>query len=48
MEKQAFFIKETMLPLMVKLRSAVDECETMMPKDFWPMPTYEELLFSEQ
>ena len=47
MEKQAFFIKETMLPLMAKLRSLVDECETMMPKDFWPMPTYEELLFSE-
>ena len=48
MEKQAFLIKETLLPLMAKLRSAVDECETMMPKDFWPMPTYEELLFSEQ
>ena len=47
MEKQAFFIKETLLPLMAKLRSVVDECETMMPKDFWPMPTYEELLFSE-
>ena len=48
MEKQAFLIKDTLLPLMAKLRSAVDECETMMPKDFWPMPTYEELLFSEQ
>ena len=48
MEKQAFFIKETMLPLMAKLRSVVDECEAIMPKDFWPMPTYEELLFSEQ
>ena len=48
MEKQAFFIKENLLPLMAKLRSAVDDCETAMPKDFWPMPTYEELLFSEQ
>ena len=48
MEKQAFLIKDTLLPLMAKLRSAVDECETMMPKDFWTMPTYEELLFSEQ
>ena len=47
MEKQAFFIKDNLLPLMAKLRSTVDECETVMPKDFWPMPTYEELLFSE-
>ena len=47
-EKQAFFIKETLLPLMAKLRSVVDDSETMMPKNYWPMPTYEELLFSEQ
>ena len=46
-EKQAFFIKDTLLPLMAKLRCVVDNCETMMPKHYWPMPTYEELLFSE-
>ena len=46
-EKKAFFIKDTLLPLMGKLRKVVDETETLMPKDFWPMPTYEELLFSE-
>ena len=46
-EKQAFAIKETLLPLMAKLRAVVDECETLMPKSYWPMPTYEELLFSE-
>ena len=46
-EKQAFFIKDTLLPLMAKLRSVVDDSETMMPKNYWPMPTYEELLFSE-
>ena len=47
-EKQAFFIKDTLLPLMAKLRKVVDDSETMMPKHYWPMPTYEELLFSEQ
>ena len=47
-EKQAFFIKDTLLPLMASLRKVVDESETMMPKHYWPMPTYEELLFSEQ
>ena len=46
-EKQAFIIKDTLLPLMAKLRAVVDECETLMPKNYWPMPTYEELLFSE-
>ena len=47
MEKKAFFIKDTLLPLMAKLRAVVDETETLMPKEYWPMPTYEELLFSE-
>ena len=47
-EKQAFFIKDTLLSLMASLRKVVDESETMMPKHYWPMPTYEELLFSEQ
>ena len=47
-EKQAFFIKDTLLPLMASLRKVIDESETMMPKNYWPMPTYEELLFSEQ
>ena len=46
-EQQAYFIKDVLLGLMVKLRAVVDECETLMPKDYWPMPTYEELLFSE-
>ena len=46
-EKKAFFIRDTLLPLMAKLREVVDETETLMPKDYWPMPTYEELLFSE-
>ena len=47
MEKQAFYIKDNLLPLMAKLRGFVDECEIIMPKETWPMPTYEELLFSE-
>ena len=46
-EQQAYFIKDVLLALMAKLRAVVDECETLMPKDYWPMPTYEELLFSE-
>ena len=47
-DKQAFFIKDTLIPLMGKLRKIVDECETLMPKHYWPMPTYEELLYSEK
>ena len=46
-ERRAFFIKDTLLPSMAKLRKTVDECESLMPKHYWPMPTYEELLFSE-
>jgi glutamine synthetase len=27
------------------LREPIDRLEKLMPKDYWPMPTYEELLF---
>ena len=44
--KAAFFIKDEMIPCMNALRAAVDEAEKICAKEYWPMPTYGEILFS--
>ena len=43
---QAMFYKESVLPVMAELRAAADELEEMTPPDFWPYPSYGEMLFS--
>ena len=37
--------EKSVLALMEKLRIAVDKMETITAKDYWPMPSYSELLF---
>lgn len=44
--EQAFFIKDNIIPAMNALRATVDEAETICGSEYWPMPTYGELLFS--
>lgn len=39
------FVRDSMLSQMKKLRSLVDKAETMTSKEYWPMPTYDQLLF---
>ena len=39
------FVRDTMLSKMKELRSSVDRAETMTSKEYWPMPTYDQLLF---
>ncbi len=43
---EAFTIRDIVLPRMAELRAVCDEAETVTAKDFWPFPTYGELLFS--
>jgi len=33
------------LPAMLKVRTTVDELETLLPDEVWPLPTYQEMLF---
>jgi glutamine synthetase len=33
------------LPAMLKVRASVDELESLLPDDVWPLPTYQEMLF---
>ena len=42
----AFFIKDEIIPCMNALRAAVDEAETICAYEYWPVPTYGEILFS--
>ena len=42
---QAFFYYEKVFPAMKELRTPIDKLETIVDKDIWPVPTYEDLLF---
>jgi glutamine synthetase len=42
---KALGYKNAILPLMAELRVAGDTLETLVAKDYWPLPTYEEMLF---
>ncbi len=44
----SFYYKNNIIPLMVELRNAVDEMETLCPSDKWCYPSYGDLLFSVQ
>ncbi len=42
---QAYYIRDELLAKMAALRKVCDEAETLTAADFWPFPTYGELLF---
>ncbi|MCR4594424.1 MAG: glutamine synthetase III [Clostridiales bacterium] len=44
--KQAYAIRDKVLPLMDEVRAAGDEAETLTSKKYWPYPSYADLLFS--
>lgn len=44
-EQQARFFHDTILPHMEQLRKPIDCLEMIVSKEFWPVPTYADLLF---
>ena len=44
--KAAFFIKDEIIPCMNELRADVDSAEPICAAEYWPVPTYGEMLFS--
>ena len=44
-KEQAFYYREKVVPAMDTLRHAADELERIVDKDYWPFPTYADLLF---
>ena len=43
--EKAFFYHDQIIPLMEELREHADELEKICDREYWPMPTYLELLF---
>ena len=43
--KESELIRDKILPKMAELRKPVDEAETITAKDYWPYPSYGDLLF---
>jgi glutamine synthetase len=39
------YCRDIIIPAMVALRGVVDELETIVADDHWPLPTYQEMLF---
>ena len=46
MKEEAEAIRDGILAKMEALRAACDEAETITAKEYWPYPSYGELLFS--
>ncbi len=44
-EEAAFYYKDTVESKMQALRRVVDEMETLTARDYWPMPTYGDIIF---
>lgn len=44
-EKHAKYMRDTIVPLMGKLREIGDQIELLVPHEIWPLPTYREMLF---
>ena len=43
--EQAFYYREQVVPAMDALRKPADELEKLVDKEYWPFPTYADLLF---
>ena len=44
-EKHAKYMRDKVIPAMVKLRETGDQIEVLTPHAIWPLPTYREMLF---
>ena len=44
-QERANCYAHTVLPVMEDLRAAVDAMEVVVDRDFWPVPTYNDILF---
>lgn len=45
--EKAHYCRENLLPLAESLREAADRLETLLPAEFWQLPTYGQMLFDE-
>ncbi len=44
-ESKAYHMRDNVVPAMRDVRSVVDRLEKVVPDDYWPLPTYRDMLF---
>ena len=44
-EKKSILFRDNLVPLMKKVRENVDTLEMLVAKDYWPLPSYGDLIF---
>ncbi|HEX6373227.1 MAG TPA: glutamine synthetase III [Longimicrobium sp.] len=42
---KAYHVRDNVIPAMLKVRGAADRLEKVVPDDYWPLPTYRDMLF---
>jgi glutamine synthetase len=42
---KAYHVRDHVIPAMTRVRGAVDRLEKVVPDDYWPLPTYRDMLF---
>jgi glutamine synthetase len=42
---KAFHVRDNVVPAMNQVRAAADRLEKVIPDDYWPLPTYRDMLF---
>ena len=45
LEGETRYYCEQVIPAMNELRATVDQLESIVPDEYWPLPTYPEMLF---
>jgi glutamine synthetase len=44
-ESKAYHMRDHIVPAMREVRGVIDRMEKVVPDDFWPLPTYRDMLF---
>ncbi|MBW3569661.1 MAG: glutamine synthetase III [Gemmatimonadetes bacterium] len=42
---KAYHVRDNVVPAMLRVRAAADRLEKVVPDDYWPLPTYRDMLF---
>jgi glutamine synthetase len=42
---KSYHMRDNIRPAMAAVRSVADRLERIVPDDFWPLPTYRDMLF---
>jgi glutamine synthetase len=42
---KSFHVRDNVIPAMGRVRAAADKLEKIVPDDYWPLPTYRDMLF---